>query len=53
MGRFAKIRFLSIIFIPEHRCPSSLPIKWWNHDVVMKKSRTSALSGAARVIKED
>lgn len=28
-------------------------VKWRNHDVVMKKSHTSALSGAARVIKED
>lgn len=48
-----KIRLSMIIFIPKHQYMSLLPTKWWNHDVVMKKSHTSALSGAARVIKED
>lgn len=50
MEQFEKKR---LIFIPEHRHTSLLLTKWWNHDVVMKKLHTSALSSIARVIKED
>lgn len=50
---FTKIRFPMILFLHQQQYMSSLPTKWWNHGVVMKKSHTGALSGAARVIKED
>lgn len=41
------------VFIAEHQYTSWLVTKWWNHNVLMKKSHTSVLSGAARVIIED
>lgn len=53
MALLAEMRLSPIISIPQHWYTPPPLSKWWNHDLVMKKSHTSVLSGAAGVIKED
>lgn len=40
-------------FISSQQCSSPLLSKWWNHNVLMKKSHSRVFGRAARVIRED